>query len=170
MSHVELRNPTKLEGGGSQGASDMRARSVLLLPALLIALVIGSLAPGCSSNIQRRLDDIGALETLKGLRSAENRFKSGGGRWGSMEELIDAGLVDRVLRSGVKDGYEYAVRVSGNSYEIVVKPVRTDDQTLQYLGNSFYLDESGVIRARPFGRANNFTGAGKNDVAVTNQQ
>jgi hypothetical protein len=69
-----------------------------------------------------------------------------------LEELIDAGLLSKSLSEGLEQGYRFEVRANAKTFRGVAVPAEKDDK-LAYIGWSFYLDESGVIRgahtARP---------------------
>jgi hypothetical protein len=118
------------------------------------------------------------LEVLRGLehvavvrvdllfsRSAEKTFKESSGRFGGWKELIDAGLLGKSLAEGLEYGHRFEIRANEKTYESVAVPVEKNDK-LAYVGWSFYLDESGVIRGTACGKADGYAVAGKNDPPV----
>jgi hypothetical protein len=91
-----------------------------------------------------------ALNSLRLLRVAEEsyRFKLEHHRYGTLEELYNAGLIDAELGSGTKDGYRFELAPLEISFKLTAIPNqygRTGDW-------SFYLDESGVIRGQTSNR------------------
>jgi hypothetical protein len=61
-----------------------------------------------------------------------------------------------------------ASRLSDEKAGQAMRELRRDD-TLAYVGWSFYCDETGVIRGRPYGRDNGYPTAVKNDPAIPSQ-
>jgi len=98
-----------------------------------------------------RHNEAGALAALRTLFTAEVTYQSttGQGDYGTIEELGEQGLIDYVLREGHRYGYLFKVRLEKRSSEsqpslqIVAIP-RTYGVTGR---RSFYIDETGVIRA-----------------------
>lgn len=103
---------------------------------------------------QRRLirhNEAGAIMNLRTLYSAEATYQAtkGNGSYGTIEELRRENLIDFVLAEGHRYGYLFRVRrenfssESPASLEIVAVP-RTYGRTGR---RSFYMDETGVLRA-----------------------
>ena len=98
-----------------------------------------------------RYNEAGAIMALRTLLSAEATYQAtvGNGDYGTLEELGREKLVDYVLAEGHRYGYLFRVRrekyshESPASFEIVAVP-RTYGRTGR---RSFYIDETGVIRA-----------------------
>jgi hypothetical protein len=126
------------------------------------------LAIGCSG-MRSRINDEKAQQVMWDVRLAEDTFKQRRGRYGTWKELIDAGLLSQSLADGVAFGHRFELRTSGKGYESVTVPAEKDDQ-MAYVGWSFYLDDSGVIRGHPYGRDDGYAIAGKNDPPVRSQQ
>ena len=93
------------------------------------------------TGIPSRLNQERAVTSLRSIRAAQLSFKStkGVGKYGTLDELAAAKLIDPTLASGIKNGYRFEVRVKNGSFEAVAVPLKD-----KYW--SFYLDESGVIR------------------------
>ena len=112
------------------------------LACVLLVLVAGLL--GCSQT-KYRLNEVGAQSSMRLIRKAENTFRSQNHQntFATLQELHSSGLIDAELASGAKGGYGYDVRVGEDSYRVTAVPLKYD-----VTGSwSFYLDESGVIRA-----------------------
>lgn len=86
-------------------------------------------------------------QTLRTLASAESTFQStmGAGRFGSMDELIKAGLISSDL--GNNSGYTVELIVSNSRFEISAVPTEYGKTGKR----SFFLDESSVLRAADHG-------------------
>ena len=111
-----------------------------------------------------------AVRSLYTLASAELVYQStvGQGRYGTLQELESAGLIDSVLASGVKHGYRFTIELTDTGadddldsiarrpgFEVLGVPVDYRSSGMR----SFYVDESGVIRG-----GDNFGGpSSKND-------
>jgi hypothetical protein len=132
---------------------------------LVVGAVCGLSACG---GVASRLSDEKAGQAMRELRNAEKTFQQQRGRFGELRELVEAGLVAQSLAGDTGSGRRFEIRVTGGSYEIVATPVKKDD-TLGYVGWSFYCDESGVIRGRPYGRDNGYAAPGKDDPAIPSQ-
>lgn len=94
-----------------------------------------------------------ALNSLRLLRVAEEsyRLKLEHHRYGTLQELYNAGLIDAELGSGTKAGYRFKLVPLETSFKVTATPIQygtTGDW-------SFYLDESGVIRGQTSNREAN---------------
>lgn len=100
-----------------------------------------------------RMNIENSLNSLRLLRVAEEsyRVKLEHHRYGTLEELYKAGLIDAELGSGTKAGYRFELVPLETSFKVTAVPIqygRTGDW-------SFYLDESGVIRGQTSNREAN---------------
>jgi hypothetical protein len=100
-----------------------------------------------------RLNIENALKSLRLLRVAEEsyRVKLEHHRYGTLEELYKAGLIDGELGAGTKAGYRFELAALETSFKVTATPIqygKTGDR-------SFYLDESGVIRGQTSNREAN---------------
>ena len=112
------------------------------LPCVLLIAV--AVLPSCRQT-KYRLNEVGAQSSLRLIRKAETLYRSQNrqNRFGTLEELHSSGLIDADLASGAKNGYRFDVRVGKDSFTAIATPAEYD-----VTGSwSFYLDESGVIRA-----------------------
>lgn len=114
------------------------------LPYVLLIVL-----PGLSScnETRSRLNEVGAQSSLRSIRKAETIYRSQNdqNRFGTLQELHSASLIDAELASGTYRGYRYDIRIGKDSYIATAVPLEYD-----VTGSwSFYLDESGVIRGSP---------------------
>lgn len=113
------------------------------LSCVLLIVVAG--LSSCKET-RSRLNEVAAQSSIRLIREAETIFRSHNqNRFGTLQELHSAGLIDAELASGTKLGYRYEVRVGKDSYTATAVPLEYD-VTCSW---SFYLDESGVIRGSP---------------------
>jgi len=78
---------------------------------------------------------------LRKVERAENEYKARNGRYGSMRELSDAGLINGSLAKGVGDGYRYEIRLKDDSYQAHALPDKSVDHKLP----AYLIDETGVM-------------------------
>lgn len=120
------------------------------------------------SGMQSRVNDDKAEQVMRDIRAAESGFRTKNGRFASAGDLIETGGVTSVSRDLAVFDHRFEISATKDTYEAVAVPVGRDDR-YEYVGWSFYLDESGVIRGRPYGKANEYVAAGKKDPAVQSQ-
>jgi hypothetical protein len=105
---------------------------------------------------------IGAVRTLHG---AEQTFAAtvGNGQYGLLSNLYGAGLIDRILGTGSKHGYNFVIQF--NSGPPATFKIWANPQQYGVTGRrSFYTDETGVVRGADHGGQS----AGPNDPPITN--
>lgn len=132
-------------------------------PLLLLSCVCGS-----CSGAQLRVNDERAEETVREIKSAGTIFKAKSDRFATLRELVEAGLVGRAIADNVEFNHRFHIVAARDTYEAVAVPVDRDDR-YAYVGWSFYVDESGVIRGSAYGKANGYSLAGKHDPPVRSQ-
>jgi hypothetical protein len=90
------------------------------------------------------LNESGAADALEAVHAAQKAFRSEHERYGSIDELRrrdSAG--ESPLSLGVPDGYHLEVEASQDHWAAVAVPIQPGESGAR----SFYIDESGVIRA-----------------------
>jgi hypothetical protein len=90
-----------------------------------------------------------ALKTIKAIRSAQQTYKEtkGAGKYGTLKELAEAGLIDPSLSKGRHKGYLYYIRASENFYSAVAVPEKYGRTAYAGTGAvSYFVDQTGVIR------------------------
>ena len=118
-----------------------------------------------------RQDQVQAQTTrqnLREIRAAEVSFKNRHARFGTLSELIEAGLLVTTIKDQSQADYRIVVPPQGNTYTALVTPKNRDD-TQAFVGLSFYLDESGVIRWAAFGKMGGYRLPTKTDPPIPEQ-
>ena len=114
----------------------------------LTVLALIGISAACQ-NLSHRLNQEGALESIKNIRAAEQTYKvtKGAGKYGSLKELAEAGLVKNNLSEGHDLGYRFNIKVIGNSYMATAVPEAYGENAYKGTGAiSYFVDETGVIR------------------------
>ena len=89
-----------------------------------------------------------AANSMIEIRKAETDYRLANGRYGSLDELLREKRIRKSLASGSNHGYKFAIRCSDSAYTAVAVPMVYSSSSYGGTGMlSFYLDESGVIRA-----------------------
>ncbi len=104
---------------------------------------VGKVIPDTMANEAR------AISSLKSLVRAQLIFHSrpsfwgeGGGPYGTLSDLLSAGLIEDRLASARRDGYIFSVSFNNSTFHLIATPL-----TYRVTGaRSFYADETGVIR------------------------
>jgi len=110
-----------------------------------------------------------AQQVLRDFRAAEATFASQAKKFGTLPELVQAGLMRTDLIDSLRAHYAFKVTVAQTSYQVSAVPVHREDGKA-YVDWSFFLDQSGVLRGRAFGKANGYTPAGKEDAPLMKEQ
>lgn len=70
-----------------------------------------------------------------------------GRRYGTLEELAAAGLLESALIDATDYGYRFQIRVRDDAYEAVAIPLKYGKTHYEGTGTmSLYLDNSGIVR------------------------
>lgn len=138
---------------------DFRTASFVVIACIGIATAFGSCFGG------QRLDAGTALHRLRQVRHAQEKYRDANedGKYGTLRELGDAALIPADLVDGEDSGYRFDLDTSGSTYEISAEPIGIESG--KALGNSFFMDETGVIRASN----ENFTKATNSSDPIKNQ-
>lgn len=83
-------------------------------------------------------------------------------------DLVETGLLGLPPADRTSAVYRFSSSATANSYEITATPTTRDD-AYAYVGWAFFLDESGVIRGAPYGKANGYRVASKSDQPIRQQ-
>ncbi len=122
----------------------------------LVVVIAGLVASwGIRARLHEERDATAAKQTLAQIRVAQATFKKRNAKFGTMTELVSAGLLPPTVNDETQSAYQFIVSPRTDLYEVVAIPKSRDD-VYEYVGTSFYLDESGVIRWAPFGKANGY--------------
>ena len=111
----------------------------------LCAAIVGALLLlGCSSSEEGRSvnlnTDQSAVSVLRILNTAAGTYLARNGRYPSVEELTEAGLVNIAEAANSQGPYRYSISETETGYDIVAHP---EEESWVH----FYCDETGVIRS-----------------------
>jgi type II secretory pathway pseudopilin PulG len=124
-------SPLKYGGQGFAIAGIALSVVSILYMGIVLSIAIPNLIAS-----YRAANEGAALRTLMTIADAESKFQSaiGEGRYGTLQELAAAGLIDAKIVNGVQHRYVFEVKTDGESYEAMATPVKDDD----FIGRSFY--------------------------------
>ena len=91
---------------------------------ILTALIVLGLAYTLFTNVSALSNDLCAYETLLQIQRGETIFQQRNRRYGTMDELAQAGLHTTPHDGGVSHGYRFELRVSDSSYTVSARPLR----------------------------------------------
>lgn len=94
-------------------------------------------------------NEIAAMARLRSITTAEMAYYAqDGGKYATLDELVQSGLLNDPSRGQLR-GYKFEVRVKPNGFEATAVP-----ENFGVTGRrSFYVDETGVMRAAERGGA-----------------
>jgi hypothetical protein len=118
----------------------------LHVPKNLLQLLLLNTSRASEQTLLQRNEAV-ARSALQSVFSAEATFQvdKGVGRYGTLDELTESGFVSKDMLQ--KYGYTIEVSVSGNKFEAIATPVEYGKTGRL----SFFIDESGVLRAGDHG-------------------
>jgi len=96
---------------------------VVILPRFFLR------ACGCS------VQESSAVSNLRTINTAQVTYLSGYKSYGSIEDLIKAGLLDHQYRNDLS-GYRYSIQISGENYTATAKPVSREAGQYGYYSNA----------------------------------
>lgn len=143
------RNPYAYGGKGMATAG-----LITSILSVVIIVPIGIVAAIAIPNLlaSRRAANEGAsIAALRSLHSAEATYQAttGNGAFGTLDQLAADGLISPELATGVRHGYKFTIdiRAAGRNepggFQVVGVPLTYRNTGIR----SFYVDETGVIRA-----------------------
>jgi len=125
-----------------------------LIELLIVVAIIGIIAAIAIPNLlasRRAANEGSAQQSLRTISSAEATYYStaGSGNYGTFGYLMTQSLVDSVLGSGQKSGYNFAVTITTPTTSFVggAAPVTYTGVTATGT-REFCIDETGVLRAK----------------------
>lgn len=140
-----------------------RLRCVILFACICVV--------SCSeiaSRAREEKEEAEATQRLRDIRSAERTFKVRHERFGTLDDLIAAGVLGLPVADRTSAAYRFSSSATATSYEITATPTKRDD-AYAYVGWAFFLDESGVIRGTPYGKNNGYRAASRIDQPIREQ-
>lgn len=127
-----------------------------LIELLIVVTIIGIIASIAIPNIlssRRAANEASAQQSLRQMSSAEVTYytTAGNGSYGTVANLASRNLVDSVLSSGVKSGYNFttntAPAASTTTYVLAAAPVVSSGVSATAT-REFCIDQSGVLTKR----------------------
>jgi prepilin-type N-terminal cleavage/methylation domain-containing protein len=120
-----------------------------LIELLIVVAIIGIIAAIAVPNLlqsKAAANEASAIASCRNLCTAEITYYTtkGSGKYGALADLQTQELIDNVLGSGQKDGYNFAVAGAGatDNFTVTATPV-----TVGKTGNrGFFTDATAVIR------------------------
>jgi type II secretory pathway pseudopilin PulG len=147
MSRVK-RDPWQYGGRGMAIAA-----LVLNIVSLVSFVPMGIVAAIAIPNLlaaRRAANEGSAMSSLRTLASAQATYQAtrGNGKFGTLSELAAENLIDLKLATGTKNGYHFTVELTTDEmsyagFSVVARPLTYRSDGIR----SFYIDETGVIRA-----------------------
>jgi Protein of unknown function (DUF3352) len=119
----------------------------LRLPRNLVLLMLASMFGTAKQSSSAAANEAVALGMLRTISSAETSFRatSKGGSYGSLDELVTAGLISKEMLE--KSGYRIEVNSLGTRFEATAIPMEYGKTGKL----SFFIDESNILRAGDHG-------------------
>lgn len=119
---------------------------LLILGSVVAFLAFSAVAAPSVLTADSARNETSAVKSLRSILDAQQTFRArkGSGRYGTLNDLADAGLLDTEFGGGTKDGYHFSLRLEGNHFETFAVPTSYG----AYFGTgrrSFYMDYSGNI-------------------------
>jgi len=127
-----------------------------LIELLIVVAIIGIIAAIAIPNLlasRRAANEGSAQQSLRTMTSAEATYQStaGNGSYGTVTSLAGQNLIDSVLSTGVKSGYNFttgaAPVASATVFVLAAAPVTSSGVTATGT-REFCIDQSGVLSAK----------------------
>jgi hypothetical protein len=144
-----------------------RLQNAVLGSAIIVALVCLA-SCGIGGRVRQGKSEADATQRLRDIRGAETTFKERHSRFGAVAELVAEGLLAARSTDHANAAFRFEFSGDRNRYAVAAIPTKRDDRN-EYVGWSFFLDESGVIRGAPYGKANAYRVAAKTDEPIPQQ-
>jgi type IV pilus assembly protein PilA len=94
-----------------------------LLIVVAIILIIATIAIPSLLRSRQAANESAAVSNLRTINTAEVTYlSSAGGSYGSLPELVTAGLLDTRFNTATVSGYSFAVAASGQDYTAMANP------------------------------------------------
>jgi hypothetical protein len=117
--------------------------------------------------VRQEESEADATQRLRDIRAAETTFRERHSRFGAVVELVAEDLLAARSTDDANAAFRFDFSGDPNRYAVAAIPIKRDDRN--HVGWSFFLDESGVIRGAPYGKATGYRVAGKIDEPIPQQ-
>ena len=125
--------------------------SVALLP---VVLIIAAIAIPSLLRSRQVANEATAVMNVRTITIAEATFQASNGRYGDIQALINARLLDNSFLTESKAGYYYRITTSGEDYTAFATPATRNTGRYGYYSNSdTVIRYSGDAKLAPPGRA-----------------
>ena len=113
----------------------------LIVVIFIISIVVGIARPYLLQSTISANERV-AITTLRVVLGGEIQYNSRTATYGTLAQLISAGIVDETLQDGAKSGYDFSTQnISDTHFEAIAVP--TDVGRSGHKG--FFVDETGVL-------------------------
>ena len=98
------------------------------------------------NNVNFMLNNEDVSSAIKQITEAETRYKADSGRYGSLHELYEKGLISKNLTKEIYSGHKLEFSLTDNGYVFTVTPVKYGNASTGTGILSLYTDESREVR------------------------
>ena len=148
LAMSKIKNDPWQYGGRGMAIAGLVLNIVCLVSFVPMGIIAAIAVPNLLAS-RRAANEGAAMSSLRTLASAEATYQAttGDGKYGTLDELAAANLIDVRLATGTKSGYKFTVELTNHEsdypgFEIVGVPMTYGSSGTR----SFYVDETGVIR------------------------
>ena len=144
-----------------------RPQNAVLASALVLACV-GLVSCGFLARARQEKSEADATQRLRDIRAAETKFRERHSTFGTIAALAADGLLAPRATHDAEAAFRFEFSAGSSGYAVAAIPAKRDDH-YAYVGWSFFLDQSGVIRGAPYGKADGYRAAGRDDKPIPQQ-
>ncbi|MGH9766051.1 MAG: hypothetical protein ACREAB_01350 [Blastocatellia bacterium] len=116
----------------------------VLLSLSAIIILVGAVA---FQLLKFKLNESIALQTTRDIKVAQETFKAtkGNGKYGTLNDLVDAKLIKASLYDGIHSGYRFNVKVEDDYFYVTAIPERYGATNYWGTGGlSIFVDSTGL--------------------------
>jgi prepilin-type N-terminal cleavage/methylation domain-containing protein len=136
--------PSLSRAAARRGCAGLTLLEILIVTAVLTTLA--SLAIPAVLRAKKSANETGAIATLKAVSNAQIQHRVRYGRYGTLANLEERGLVDGTLSDGEKSGYTFT---DASVPDVIFWSVHATPLEPGISGDRhFYLDTAGVVHFR----------------------